>query len=423
VLDAICSGRACAGITPSASADMATLAARLRSKPLVGDVVLPNGHRVHGETLTEADLAEIMFSGDFDPVLRTALPGALRSALEGDPGPILRAELWAMFGSGPTDPGAMSSAVFLATACEDLMLPWPRTSPISDHLALAQAALSGLPASAFGPFDVSTALSMSPLSDCAAWPQATPLPVLDDGGVLPDVPTLILSGDEDVRTPRSDAQRVAALLPQSHLVAVPDSGHSVLTSEPGDCANRAVISFFADAPIAACGRSPHRLAVAPLAPTFAGVPPARGTRGRDGRTIAAVLDTVADVRRSAFEAASLFGSPLAELQFGGLRGGRFSGRLARGLKLDDVVYVPGVKVRGKLSLRPVSGRLTVSGKMAARGTLTIAKGKISARFGKRVLHLPLGRSVAVASAAPIAVSPRPWSERTWWWSVRGSPGS
>ena len=41
------------------------------------------------------------------------------------------------------------------------------------------------------------------------------------GGALPDVPTLILSGDQDLRTPTSGRRRVAATIPGSQLLVVP----------------------------------------------------------------------------------------------------------------------------------------------------------------------------------------------------------
>ena len=69
---------------------------------------------------------------------------------------------------------------------------------------------------------------------CARWPASTapPAPV---AGPLPDVPTLLLSGEYDVLTPTGEAAREAARSPQAQLVVVPGVGHSTITG-PSDCA-------------------------------------------------------------------------------------------------------------------------------------------------------------------------------------------
>ena len=59
----------------------------------------------------------------------------------------------------------------------------------------------------------------------------TPPPAPDEAP-LPDVPTLILSGADDLRTPTANAREVAAQIPDAHLLVVPNTGHSVLGTEP-----------------------------------------------------------------------------------------------------------------------------------------------------------------------------------------------
>ena len=58
------------------------------------------------------------------------------------------------------------------------------------------------------------------------WPDspssATPSPP------LPDVPALLIVGQQDIRTPTEDGREVAALLPRSTFVSVPNTGHSVI---------------------------------------------------------------------------------------------------------------------------------------------------------------------------------------------------
>ncbi len=55
---------------------------------------------------------------------------------------------------------------------------------------------------------------------------------------FPSVPTLILSGADDLRTPTANAREVAAQIPGSHLLVVPNIGHSVLGDDPNQLRER-----------------------------------------------------------------------------------------------------------------------------------------------------------------------------------------
>ena len=81
------------------------------------------------------------------------------------------------------------------------------------RLSEALASLRAKPAADFFPFDPTTALDTSLIGACAAWPDASPPP--PPPGPLPDVPTLILSGAQDLRTPTSNARRVAEQIPDA----------------------------------------------------------------------------------------------------------------------------------------------------------------------------------------------------------------
>ncbi len=63
------------------------------------------------------------------------------------------------------------------------------------------------------------------------------------------MPTLILSGAQDLRTPTSSARQVAALIPDAQLEVVPFTGHSVLGSDFSGCAEQAVETFFGGTPV------------------------------------------------------------------------------------------------------------------------------------------------------------------------------
>ena len=78
---------------------------------------------------------------------------------------------------------------------------------------------------------------------CAFWPYTTPAPAPEQAP-FPSVPTLILSGADDLRTPTANAREVAAQIPGSHLLVVPNIGHSVLGTDLTDCASDALQALF-----------------------------------------------------------------------------------------------------------------------------------------------------------------------------------
>jgi hypothetical protein len=111
---------------------------------------------------------------------------------------------------------------------------------------------------------------------------------------------------------------------------------------------------------------------------------ARGTPGNPGRTATATVASLTDLYREYAELVFVLDRPRG----GGLRGGRW---LQRGdtLRLVRFSLVPGVTVSGTLRRvdRP-TGRLTVGGSAASRGTLTLARnGILSGRLGGRAVRV------------------------------------
>ena len=118
---------------------------------------------------------------------------------------------------------------------------------------------------------------------------------------LPSVPTLILSGADDLRTPTSNAREVAAQIPGSHLLVVPE--HRALGAQlrPNALRERCPAS-----PIRGQADQALRghIATAAPAPDAAGtdgawrdLAPARGNHGLPGRTLQAVVLTLGDFDR------------------------------------------------------------------------------------------------------------------------------
>jgi pimeloyl-ACP methyl ester carboxylesterase len=391
VLEELCSEGACAHITSNPLGDVATLAARLRRHPLSGAVYDGAGRR-RAATFREADLYNVLVAGDLNPALRALLPAAVQSALRHDPDPLLRLRALSegLIPNVPLQPKGSQgereaheeedNALFLATSCEEKPFPWQRSATPAIREAEARAALHALPSTALYPFDAATVWEDSLVPSCLDWPDASPAP--PPAVPLPNVPTLLLSGAQDLRTPTANARAVAARIPGAQLLVVPYTGHSVLGSDFGDCAQDAVEAFFAGGvggqPIQPCAHEPDPFSPTPITPThLAYVQPVPGLHGTAGRTLTAVLDTIVDLERQVIGATLQVEQELPSgSSFGGLHGG-YAKLSASAVSLHDLTFVPGVALSGTL---PASGgklhtiTVRVSGATAAHGTVTIASG-------------------------------------------------
>jgi pimeloyl-ACP methyl ester carboxylesterase len=399
VLGELCANGACAGVTNDPTGALRTLVRRLTRRPLRGTYVDDRGGR-HRVTITRQDVLSILLKGDANPALRAEVPAALGAWRRGDVAPLARL---AAHAGGRVTLGAPESSVapalYAATVCEELGFPWTRGAAPAARERQAGQVVRDLPPADFAPFDRATALGSEVLALCLRWPTASPAPAAV--GPFPAVPTLVLSGGGDLRTPTEDARATAARLPlPPQVVAVPWVGHSVLSSELAEegCAARALAAFFADAPIPGCTTAKAPVSVARRPPMrLAGQRAPGSLRGRLGRTVGAALDTVSDVRRqvlySAFEDGAL------PSRVGGLRGGFATVRQA-GIRLRGARYVPGVRVFGWV---PADGTSTlrVRGGGAMRGTITVSADgtRISGRLGRR--RFSTVRSMAAARAARV----------------------
>ncbi|HTQ69436.1 MAG TPA: alpha/beta fold hydrolase [Solirubrobacteraceae bacterium] len=408
VMQELCARRACAAITANPVTDLAALNARLRSHALGGSVFDGHGRR-HAAALDEAGLLRTIEAGDVNPALRALLPAAVRSALNGDPDPLLRLHVLSE-GLIPTLPRerqvesaeSVDEALFATTTCEETRFPWSRNATAATRLAEARGFLEAQPGSYFYPFDAATAYSASLLEACAAWPDASAPPPAEGG--LPDVPTLILSGAQDLRTPTSNARQVAAEIPGAELEVVPFTGHSVIGSDLSECASAAVESFFAGHTPAPCASAPNPFSPTPLDPTHLNrLRAPHGLSGRPGRTLVAALEAIVDLSREVVGATLQADAALPTgSSFGGLRGG-YAQLSAGGVVLHDFSFVTGVSLSGRLAVRNgsvVPAVLRVSGPQASGGSLRLSDDlrRASGTLGGHSFHLNVS-SVKLSSLA------------------------
>jgi pimeloyl-ACP methyl ester carboxylesterase len=405
MLEELCSEGACTHITSNPLGDLATLAARLRKHALSGSVYDGAGHR-HSATLGEAELFNILLAGDLNPALRALLPAAVQSALHGNPDPLLRVKALSegLIPNVPLQPKSSraereadeeeDNALFLATSCEEKPFPWQRSAPPATREAEARAALHALPSSDLYPFDTATVWADSLLPVCLDWPSVSPAPPA--AGPLPNVPTLLLSGAQDLRTPTSNARRIAAEIPDAQLLVVPYTGHSVIGSDFSDCTQTAVEAFFGGATVQPCKREPNIFTPTPVTPTkLTHVQPVPGLGGNRGRTLTAVLDTLVDLDRQVIGATLQVAQKLPNgASFGGLHGG-YAKLSATAVSLHDFTFVPGVALSGTLPEK--QGKLQsvtvhVGGGAATHGTITIGGQRATGALGGRSFDVSTTRA-------------------------------
>jgi pimeloyl-ACP methyl ester carboxylesterase len=364
----LCSHGACNGVTKNPGSDLSRLVSQLGTHPLSGSVYLPSGRAVKVRAAA-SDLYRLLLAGDLNPVVRAEVPAVVHAALNRDPDPLLRLLVL-------TSGNEEAEALFLATSCEETPFPWARTAPLSTREVEAEAALNALPVSDFSPFNPEAGLLYQTIPLCISWPDAAPPPPAE--APLPDVPTLIFSGGQDLRTPTENAREVAKLIPDAQVLVVPYTGHSVIGSDLSECSHLALSAFFSSAPVSACPVTPDKIPPAPLAPSsLVGVPATHGVDGTPGRALTAAVDSFRDLERTI--ALLIIDSERLPVgaEFGGLRGG--GARITKtAVVLKNYSYIPGMRLSGTISTdlllksKGPTATIAVTGSPAASGQLRIS---------------------------------------------------
>jgi pimeloyl-ACP methyl ester carboxylesterase len=403
VLRSLCRA-GCRRFTRDPVGDVQALVSRMARGPLRGRVIDSRG-RARRAAIDRTELFSVLVAGDFDPSLRAAFPGAVKAALDGDLTPILRLRRRTFQVEGePPPPRILSAALYATTTCEETILPWPRSTPPdpAQRRGLARAAADAIPESEFAPFDRATAASNDIVALCDRWPLAAADPT-PGPGPLPDVPVLLLEGEDDLRTPVENARRVAAQFPRSRLVVAPATGHSALGSDPSGCAQRAFDRFLTGRRFSTGCRRVRRVfrATPPPPRSLAQVPRAAGIPGRRGRAVSALAETLRDVTEDAITELIFDEHDPDIARGGGLRRGRYRITIRNRLELDHVAYVPGVVVTGSLSrfgTRRQRGTLRLSGGGTPDGVLRLRGNRVRGRLGGRRVSGRLSPAATVAAA-------------------------
>ena len=375
-LASYCGISACRAATSDYAGDVTTVANALAAHPAVGTVRLPSGGtrkvRVGG-----LEMLSVLVDSDLNPGLAALLPAAIHAARTGESGPLLRLHDLNVAGSA-TSAEELSAGLNAATNCVDGHFPWDAATPVADRPARYRAAVAALPPGSLGGFGP-WAADLGAASFCLAWPSPV-RPIAPLGpGPLPNVPVLAINGGYDMRTPTASATDVISGFPQGQLLVVPAVGHSVITADQSICALRAVRAWIDGRRVpATCARAPFIIppagAYPPTAPSVKPLTP-RGTLALSRRTI---HEATAIWLASGLGA----GKPVA-----GLTSGRLVVGANRSFRLDHYGIAPGVELTGRLKVVgdglpfAFEGKLAVSGKRSARGTLRLRKGALSGNLG------------------------------------------
>jgi pimeloyl-ACP methyl ester carboxylesterase len=383
-LAAFCADGGCKGATSNFAGDVIALANQLGAKPLLGKASEANGLKVPVQ-LGGVDFLSLVLSADLNPGLAAELPAVIKAARSGNMQPLIRlADL--NNGSSYEPAIELSSGMYAATVCHDGPFPWDPSTPPDQRPALEQAAIAALPPGTLGPFGAWSA-GFGNADFCLGWPSPAGGAALG-AGPLPNVPMLAVSGGFDMRTPTAGAASVVAQFPQGKLLTVPGIGHSTVTADFSACAARAVHTWMTGGVVpASCPRSKPLVVDVPALPAPGPAKPAHAESAKQ------TLNVVSKSLREA-EAAWLMTVGLSGTsdRIPGVFGGWLVGTSSSSFQLVRYAVSRGVAVSGTLHITKLGppigfqGTLTVGGKAAATGLLSLQGSKLTGTLGGRIIR-------------------------------------
>ncbi|MGB2710382.1 MAG: alpha/beta fold hydrolase [Conexibacter sp.] len=179
-------------------AEFASLVRDVGRAPLAARAFDGRG-RSHPVAIGTDELLRLLLAIEENGYAAGFLPTAVHAARQGDPA--LLARLVDMQPS-PSDWRGMD-APLLAERCQDDGLPWAPGTPPDGRRAALDARGAGIPAFAFAPFTVDVVRGLGLADVCIGWPES---PIAQPALPAPaSVPTLILAGRYDRRTPLAGA--------------------------------------------------------------------------------------------------------------------------------------------------------------------------------------------------------------------------
>ncbi len=412
--------------TPGAMVDLTRqVAASLRAHPVT--TTAPDGYGTEVTvTLTPRRFLDTLLYTDVTPGYVREYPAAAIAFLAGNARPLARmvAEVFGLSADGPrhrypppkpppnSSLRSWSEGAYLAYGCSDYPALWDVDASFDQRAAQFAAAVAALAPGTFAPFANAEGASSEffVYTYCLHWPAPQVAePPFPSGGLYPNVPTLVLNGDLDLRTDVYQAREVAENFPNSTYVEIPNYGHVTSVFEVDQCPSVIVRRFVRtlDAGDTSCvdDISEHRVvrrfaARAADAPQASSASAADRSTARDRRAAYVTVETIADVIDRWYAVPGYSGA--------GLYGGKWwmdntaslpVSSQTWNLKLTGVRWTADVRVTGTGSMPRGSGTAAMTMRIRGAGTdpgsLTItwstraagAIARISGTIGGRVVDL------------------------------------
>ena len=228
----------CQGLTPDPGAALRVMLTRVQQKPVVGRS--STGGSSSAKVVVDAPAVGSLLTteGITSDLVRAAV-----HLSKGDSQPLvdLSAE-HPLFAPNPdSDPASFSNGANVAGSCNDLEVPWDPMDPPAARRKAYDTALAAL-ADTIAPVSTETWGTAGFLDLCLDWPAPTHFePVIPEGSVFPDVPTLLLSGDLDRGVPAAMSKLLLQEFPKAVFVTIEGAGHPTMSA--GDCPSRIAASF------------------------------------------------------------------------------------------------------------------------------------------------------------------------------------
>jgi pimeloyl-ACP methyl ester carboxylesterase len=379
--------------------------------------------------LTPRKILDVLLATDATPGWIREAPAALVALLHDNPRPLGRLVAESAFdpgepASGPQRAGGLrselrgySEGAYLAYACTDYPQLWDKSSSFAARETQWAASLAAIPPATVAPWRVAEYADSDffTYDYCIRWPApGSPEPAFPTGGRYPDVPTLVLNGELDLRTDVYQAREVAESFPSSTYVEVPNMGHVTALYDVDQCASTIVRRFVrteATGDVSCLAKVPEHRLVPRFAERVADAPQAVVASGAD-------RSTAAD-RRAAWVAVEALGDvvdrwyAIPDITGVGLYGGEFTMDSTSGLPfisqvwsidLDESRWTRDVAVSGSATVPRAAGTaiasLKVDGPGTAKGELTVTWSTRAAGSQARITGTIGGRAIDVSRPAP-----------------------